>query len=486
MKKNFMFLGFTIISLVLMLRSIQGQSTKRFSKEAIKSDFKYMRDSLEVVHYDLYAYTKKEVFDSAYNKIESSINDSLTFMQAYRLFQPYLALAKMSHCIIYPPFGEYWGNYLPNGGTVFPLNLCFPKGKVIVKDNFSDESQISKGDEIISFNGKTIKKFIEDNYNFMSGMNEYYTNSYLENLNFSRFYWCAYGKCDTFHLRIKKKDGKEITVQLPAIPGRDYEGKLSKQHPSRKPPREFRFINNDIAYLYPGEFVNNPGKWDSLSQATRWDKTEFCHFIDSSFTTFRKMKTKSLIIDLRNNLGGSSDFSDYMISFFASKPFSFFSKLKVRTNRMIKEFWKNINIPSAEGLKQAILLHENGSCFEVFLPDYRPQPDSIKFTGKVYVLINHLSFSNTTLVASMIEDYKLGKLIGEETPDFVSCYGSTHQFILPNTQIMVTYPMSYFIRVSGDATPQSVKPDYEVEDNNSNGKDVILQYTLDLIKKGIY
>jgi hypothetical protein len=54
----------------------------------------------------------------------------------------------MSECVIFPPFGEYWGNYLPNGGTVFPLNLGFSKGKVLVKDNFSNESQISKGDEI--------------------------------------------------------------------------------------------------------------------------------------------------------------------------------------------------------------------------------------------------------------------------------------------------------------------------------------------------
>jgi hypothetical protein len=462
---------------MLMFEVVQAQQPKRFSKEEIKSDLRYMRDTLEVVHYDLYAYTSKEVFDKMYDKIENSIKDSLTYMEAYRLFQPYLALAKMSHCIIYPPFGEYWGNYLPNGGTVFPLNLGFSKGKVFVKDNFSSESQISEGDEITSFNGKPIKKFMEGVYNFMSGMNDYYTNAYLENLNFSRFYWCAYGKCDTFHLGIRKNNGRKISAQLPAISGWNYEGKLSKQHPPRKPARESRFINNDIAYLYPGEFVNNPGKWDSLSQATRWDNTEFCHFIDSSFSTFRKTKVKNLIIDLRNNLGGSNTFSDYMISYIASKPFG--GKLKVRTSKVIKEVWKNINIPSLEEMKQAILSHENGSRFDVSLPVTKPQPDSIRFTGNVYVLINHLSFSNSTAVAGIIKDYQLGKLIGEETPDFVSGYGASQEFILPNTQIAVTFPKAK----GGDAAPQSVKPDYEVEDDNSDGKDDILEYTLDLIKK---
>jgi C-terminal processing protease CtpA/Prc len=474
-----------IISLISISTSVYSQSPNRYSKEEVKSDLKYLRDTLEVVHYDLYAYTNKEVFDKMYNKIENSIKDSVSSMEAYRLFQPYLALAKMSECVIFPQYGEYWGNYLPNGGTVFPLNLGFPKGKVIVKNNFSNEPQISNGDEITSFNGKPIKKFMEDIYNFMSGWNEYYKNSSLENTNFSRFYWLIFGKCDIFQLEIRKKDGREITVELPAVSGRDYEGKLSKQYPPQKTPRRFRFINNDVAYLYPGDFVNNPGKWDSLSQATRWDNTEFCHFIDSSFSAFRKMKAKSLIIDLRNNQGGDNSFSDHMISYIASKPFSFSSKFKVRTSRIIKEVWKNINIPSVEELKQAILSHENGSRFELSLPEIQPQPDSLRFTGKVYVLINRLSFSNTSSVANIIQDYKFGKLIGEETPDFISAYGGTQQFNLPNTQITVSFPKGQFIRPSGDPTPQSVKPDYKVEDNTTDGKDEILEYTLALIKKGI-
>lgn len=482
MKKTLITLCLAIISLLSTSISVYSQSPKRFSKEEIKSDFKYMRDTLEVVHYNLYAFTKKEVFDSAYNKIESSINDSLTAMQAYRLFQPYLALSKIGECIIYYPFGEYYGNYLRQGGTVFPLNLGFSKGKVYVKDNFSNEPQIAQGDEIISFNEKPIKEFMEGVYQFMSGESEYYKDSYLENYKFSKIYWFLYDKCDVFNLEIRKKDGREIKIQLPAISGWEFDRKLSKQYPPQNPPRRFRLIN-DVAYLYPGEFVNNPGKYDEKSQATRWDNTEFCHFIDSSFSAFRKMKAKSLIIDLRNNLGGANTFSDYMISYFASKPFSLCSKMEVRTSRITKDFWKDINIPSVEVLKQAILSHENGSRFEVSMPEFQPQPDSIRFTGKVYVLINRFSFSNTTSVANVIQDYRLGKLIGEETPDFISFYGATQQFNLPYTQLAVTYPKGLLIRPNGDTTPQSVFPDYKVEDNASDGKDEILEHTLDLIKK---
>jgi C-terminal processing protease CtpA/Prc len=132
-------------------------------------------------------------------------------------------------------------------------------------------------------------------------------------------------------------------------------------------------------------------------------------------------------------------------------------------------------------MKQAILSHENGSRFDISMSVIQPQPDSIRFTGNVYVLINHLSFSNSTSVAGIIKDHRLGELIGEETPDFVSGYGASQHFILPNTQIAVTFPKAK----GGDAAPHSVKPDYKVEDNTSDGKDEILEYTLDLIKKEI-
>ena len=51
MKRTLIVLGLAIISLVSTSVSVYYQLPKRFSKEEIKSDFKYLRDTLEVVHY---------------------------------------------------------------------------------------------------------------------------------------------------------------------------------------------------------------------------------------------------------------------------------------------------------------------------------------------------------------------------------------------------------------------------------------------------
>jgi sensor domain CHASE-containing protein len=47
MKKTLTVLGFTIISLTSIFVNVQAQSQKRFSKEEIKSDLNYLRDTLE-------------------------------------------------------------------------------------------------------------------------------------------------------------------------------------------------------------------------------------------------------------------------------------------------------------------------------------------------------------------------------------------------------------------------------------------------------
>jgi C-terminal processing protease CtpA/Prc len=459
-----------------------AQPQTKYSAQQVKTDFEYLYKTLDASHYNLYAFTKKEVFDSVYRKIEVSIKDSLTSLQVYRLFQPYLALAKMGECNIFFPFDDY-GNYLEHGGTLFPLNLHFSKGKVFIKDNFSNEPQITVGNELILLNGKPITKVMEGIYSFVSGQSEYYKNSIIELLFFSRIFWFVNDKCDVFSLTIKGKDGRELKLQVPAIPGYIFEGKIRQQKTLLNKEREFRFINN-IAYLHPGEFLS--AEANNLMNHETFDKNEFCHFIDSAFSAFHKMNAKSLIIDLRNNPGGDNSFSDYMVAYFASKPFCFCSKFKVKTSQTTKEFWKDVNIPYLQGMKQDILSHENGACFDVSLSENQPQTDSLRFSGKVYVLVNRFSFSNTSSAAATIQDYRFGKLIGEETPDIPSFYGGTHQFKLPNTQWPVTYPKAYIIRPNGDISLKGVIPDYKDEDNIFTPEDEILDYTLKLIKENKY
>jgi C-terminal processing protease CtpA/Prc len=414
-----------------------------------------------------------------YKKIKASINGPLTSFQVYKLFQPYVALAKMGHCTLDYTGNEYENYVLQQGGTVFPLNLFFLQDQVFVKDNFSDKSQIAIGDEILAVNETPMKEVMAGIYNFISGESDYHKNSAIDRGVFARYFWFFYGTYDVFDVRIKKVDGREITLQVPAISGYDFERQIADSQIVINTKREYRFIN-DIAYLHPGAFFETQESDNMMNQETL-DSIEFYKFIDSAFSAFHEKGAKTLIIDLRNNPGGDNSFSDYMIAYFASKPFCFCSEFKVKTSQTTKDFFKDIDIPSAQELKKEILSRKNGTRFEVSMPKNQPHADATRFTGNVYVLVNRYSYSNATSVAAIIQDYRFGIIIGEETPDLPTAHCATHQFKLPNTQLLVTYPKAFMIRPNGDISPRGVIPDYSMEDNIFTDTDEVLEYAIQLI-----
>jgi C-terminal processing protease CtpA/Prc len=478
-----------IIIILILFFSTKGisvssyaQPPRRFSAEEIKSDLDYLRDALEASHYNLYAYTPKETFDNLYKKIELSLNEPLTSLQVYRLFQPYVALSKMGHCQMDYPFNEYFGNYINQGGTVFPLNLYFSQGHVFIKSNFSGDSQIAIGDELISLNEKPIKEVMGDIYNFISGESEYHKNSVIEDITFPRIYWFIYDKCDVFNLEIRKKDGREIKLQVHAISGNEFEGRIAQHNPLRNTNREFKFIK-DVAYLYPGAFMNPSNDYFS---GNTFDTKSFLHFLDSCFTEIHGRDSKFLIIDLRNNLGGMSSFSMSLITYFATKPFGPDLKVTYKTSQATKDGLKNINdsllSPGDLKLKNDLLSHDNGSIFEEITNDqYFPQNDSLRFKGKVYILVNRFTYSEAIETSALIQDYKFGTIIGEMTPNAATMYASIQQFKLPNTQLSIQYPRAFLERKNKEASLVGVIPDFQIEDNPLTDEDEILDYTIELI-----
>ena len=123
----------------------------------------------------------------------SSINDSYSALEVYRLFQPFVAKVRMSHCFLFNPWGEYQNNYVKQGGTVFPLDFYFFQGKVYVKDNLSTDQSISKSDEVLSFNDIPIDQYMAEFCKNLSGPSDYFKKSMIERFTFPRMYWFHYG-----------------------------------------------------------------------------------------------------------------------------------------------------------------------------------------------------------------------------------------------------------------------------------------------------
>lgn len=312
---------------------IKGQT--KFDVESIKEDLSFLYQTLDKSHYDLYANTSKAVFDREFNRIKSAVNDSLSLIQIDRLFHPFVALTNEGHCSLELPISSYV-LYLQKGGTLFPLDIYFNDNKVLVLDNFSSDSAIKVGDEIIAINGTPINSILKSFYKYVSGENIYTKEISIESISFSRLYWIINDEQTKFEVSIKRNDLILRGIQISSIPAGEFETKKAKQNPRSNQTREFRYINN-IAYLRPGQFFNS-GQQNSIQiNSSVLDNKKFIRFIDSCFTIIHTKNTSELIIDLRGNPGGAATFSNPLLAFFASEPFIGASGFKIRTSKISQQ-----------------------------------------------------------------------------------------------------------------------------------------------------
>ena len=102
-----------------------------------------------------------------------------------------------------------------------------------------------------------------------------------------------------------------------------------------------------------------------------------------------------------------------------------------------------------------------GDIVEFDMPLVQPRQD-MRFRGKVFLLIDRHSYSNTVAVAALVQDYRFGTIIGEETSDMATTFGAMERFKLPNTGIAVGFPKAHIVRPNGDLRSRGVIPDIAI------------------------
>jgi hypothetical protein len=448
----------TILIAFTLLFSLPALGQKSFARQDVIEDLDYLRSSLEQAHYNLYAYTSKEDFDRNFEQVKSSIHkDSITALEVTSLFQSVISKANNGHTEINFP-GAVYGEYLYSGGTLFPLEIAFEEGKALIRKNWSNDDALDVGTEIVSINDQTLDEVLQKLYPLISAEREYFKLAKLELLSFPRLYWQAFGEQEDFEVEIIK-DGKTEKHQIKSTSG--IEGYEMRRNEIFSQTRELKFLN-ESAYLRPGNFGGDEQKYRS--------------FIDSSFVEINSRKLPNLIIDLRNNLGGDDSFSDFLVSYIADKPFRWNSEFTLKTSAILKAHVRE-NYDSNNPFWQSVLSHEDGSIYPYEFDEYEPQPIEKRYTGKVYVLVNRQTHSQSAVTAAQLQDYGFATIVGEETGDYPSLYASQYAFTLPRTGIEVKISKGYIVRVNGSKKQEGVMPDLYIKDHLLDENDEIL-YTL--------
>jgi hypothetical protein len=441
--------------------------------EAIRADLVHLYETLQRAHFNLYARVTKVAYDQHYATAMGNIDRPASHDEVAALLGRFVAFGKVAHARIDASYDAF-DRYEAAGGKVFPLSLRLRGDRVFVADNLSDLEDIHRGDEILALDGKPIAAWVERVARNVAADTPYMAHALIER-DFTALLWIEIGPIESFVVTFRDAAGQEATKVVAARSAAQIRAASSKR-PRRlmlsRNERIARMLDGRTAYLRPGPFFNSdPGA------TNEYDHSAFSRFIDSAFQGFLEARADRLVIDLRDNPGGDSSFSDLMVSWFASRPFKFSSAFDIRVSEeAIASNDRRLTVEPAGGesvsrkFAAAYTRARPGDTitFDVRLSQPRSEP---RFTGRVYVLVNRRSYSNAVSVAALVQDYGFGKILGEETSDLATTFGAMETFRLPRTGVVVGFPKAFIVRPSGDLTPRGVVPDVALETPVVEGAD---------------
>lgn len=453
---------------LLLSAALQAQKPNTLSaREKIYGLSKFWQE----VNYNFVFFDKinKQEWDSLYQEMISRVLNTQDDYEYYKELTFFCAYLKDGHTNVYYP-NAIAQNIMTTMFGPYRLFLTNIDGKAIVtRVNESKKNEIPVGSEIIEVNGLDTKAHIQKNVlPYIASSTDYIR--YNESVyNLLKGY-----KGDIFNVKIKKPDNEIITLRL--VHERTEEKEVY-------PPfvnlnlLDFKQLENGIGYLSLSSFENE--KIDSLFQLVLPELYQ----------------VKALIIDLRNNGGGSTGIGFNILKYFVADKKLYGSRSMSRMHIPTYKAWGAFLSPADTlqdkpewGMKKAEMTQSYLMANDRFYHYFPYNPDPVKGVKKRIVVPTVILIGNAT--ASAAEDFliyahgqKHFTLMGDKT------YGSTGQpylFELPggaNARVCTkkdTYP---------DGTEfvgYGIKPDIEIKqtlDDYINNRDIVLEKAVEFLKK---
>lgn len=427
------------ILLTLIAPYISAQD-RYLSKTEMESDLIQFEDSLRILHIDLYRYTSKKEFTAFYDSIYTNLPDSLTLRAFYNQISQINSKIRCGHTRV--KIDEWWSDQK----VYIPFSLYSDAGKVFIYHDLTETNIQLENRELISINGVKIQNILTEIRKHMpsDGFIETGKRVFSEKL-FPILFANYYDLDSNYTIEIYDENLKKETIVVPS----SFLNRLLDISKERYPQsRENLTLRNDEKLNYSHLIVNS----------FYMDPSGFKLKIDSLF--LKGLLNKNLIIDLRGNTGGKIENEYHLLSYLISTD--------------IKAPFKRV--------------YQNPKNKKFHYKTKKIYEKSQGYSGSIYFIMNGYTFSAAAEFLSIVQRYKLGKLVGEETGGALEgCNYGAKKITLSYSKITCSVPnhASYFngpIKSKG----RGVIPQYYAAPNQNTsieGVDSSLQLVISLIQK---
>jgi C-terminal processing protease CtpA/Prc len=395
--------------------------------EGVKNNYVYY-DQLNFSWDSLYAVSIPKILD---------IKDTYSYI---RELEKIIAAVKDGHTFIIPNI-----HIDIEERTPAPFNTKLINGKVLVDQSWSPElthKGVVRGVEVTAINGLDVIKYGEKviGQYIPSSTPQWLEHEVFDNFNLTR------GEVTT-PINIEFYDGqKKFKIEFDRRKTLEIKP-TDKSGLNVNPTLKYTTIGNNIGYLTVGDFMNR----------------SFNQLFDSIYTSI--LHSNALIIDLRNNEGGNSNYADYILTHLSSRPI----KTSSWSSRMYIPAHASWHYPEEWYLSASDYL--------------TPQIKEI-YNKPITVLINSGTFSSSEDFCVKFRGMKRGKLIGTPTGGST---GNGVQITLIENVVSAKICSKKDIAPDGTAfVGVGVIPDIVVKDTEQsfiNKKDIVLEMAIsDMLK----
>jgi C-terminal processing protease CtpA/Prc len=181
---------------------------------------------------------------------------------------------------------------------------------------------------------------------------------------------------------------------------------------------------------------------------------EYESFIDEFF--LRHKNSRYLVIDVRQNRGGSGYWGFYLLDYLTDSPYRIATRFEFKVSKMMRN--SMYAFKAGNQLQHA----KNGEYLDIVNHQMRsPHTTFNKFNGKAYLLISEDTFSAGAVFAAVFQANQMGVVVGQETSGRISFGSDPVTITMPNTKLKGSIPVAIY-RLPGNNPDRGVIPDVEV------------------------
>lgn len=393
-----------IVFLFLLSGNVWGQSP---AESGYRKDLAILKQTLQESYPSLYRFRSKASIDKIFEKCAAELGSTATMRDFYRTTRYLLSYIRDGH--LGCKATDSLERQFDENEKYFPLTLHFTGNKAYV--DCAPTEHFPPGTEITAINDVSVRSIRKTLFRYMVSDGRIETKKYwILNRNFWFYYNLVYGPKAEYKVTYRESSGKLLTTSLNGELRENMKCKSFSQ-PTSDTLLQLKYLDQHTALLTIRTFDK-----EVLAEAG----LDFERFLGTAFAGIAKRQMASLIIDLRGNGGGKDTYGALLFSFLTGQPFRYYERLETAAGILSEADHPNLALQ---------------------------QPAKDPFAGKVYVLINGLSFSATSEFCTVAKDHRRAVFIGEETGGTYcgNTSGTFREVLLPFSGFTVYVPTTKYV-----------------------------------------